>query len=105
METAREHRNAARWTVAFTLGLRQGEALGLRWADVDLDQGVLHVRQAIGRIKGRGLVLGPVKSKSGVRTITLPKPMLADQPMAFVNDGSLLPKSPKRWPVQASALT
>ena len=27
----------ARWTVALAIGLRQGEALGLRWEDVDLD--------------------------------------------------------------------
>lgn len=30
-------RNAARWSVALALGLRQGEALGLRWEYVDLD--------------------------------------------------------------------
>ena len=33
---ARGRRNGARWSLAF-LGLRQGEALGLRWTDVDLD--------------------------------------------------------------------
>lgn len=30
-------RNAARWSVGLALGLRQGEALGLRWQYVDLD--------------------------------------------------------------------
>jgi integrase len=30
MATARAHRNAARWTVALAVGLRQSEALGLR---------------------------------------------------------------------------
>lgn len=29
-------RNAARWSVGLALGLRQGEALGLRWSHVDL---------------------------------------------------------------------
>ncbi len=37
-------RNAPRWLVALALGLRQGEALGLRWSDVDLDEGRLVVR-------------------------------------------------------------
>jgi integrase len=78
VEVARRHRNAARWTVAFSLGLRQGEALGLRWQDVDLETGRMHVRSALGRVTGKGLVLGPVKSKSGVRTFALPKPMLAE---------------------------
>jgi hypothetical protein len=30
MATAQVHRNAARWTVALAVGLRQSEALGLR---------------------------------------------------------------------------
>jgi integrase len=41
IETARRRRNGARWLVALSLGLRQGEALGLRWAHVDLDTGVI----------------------------------------------------------------
>ena len=38
---ARDRRNGARWLVALALGLRQGEALGLRWSYVDLDTGVI----------------------------------------------------------------
>ena len=40
--TARR-RNPARWTAGLALGLRQGEALGLRWQYVDLDGGMMHV--------------------------------------------------------------
>ncbi len=36
-------RNAARWSVGLACGLRQGEALGLRWRFVDLDAGELRV--------------------------------------------------------------
>lgn len=45
MTAALRRRNAARWAVALALGLRQGEALGLRWSDLDLDQGTLAVRR------------------------------------------------------------
>ncbi|MGP3950094.1 tyrosine-type recombinase/integrase [Streptomyces sp. 7N604] len=45
MLAASERRNGARWAVALALGLRQGEALGLRWDDVDLKTGVLWVRR------------------------------------------------------------
>ena len=53
-------------TAIFT-GMRLSELRGLSWSDVDLDSGVIHVRQradAWGRI-------GPPKSKSGKRDIPL----------------------------------
>lgn len=43
LEAAHRRRNAARWTVGLALGLRQGEALGLRWQYVDLDAGEMRV--------------------------------------------------------------
>jgi integrase len=46
LNTALSSRNGARWAVALALGLRQGEALGLKWSDVDLDAGILIVRRA-----------------------------------------------------------
>lgn len=46
LETALQKRNSARWAVALALGLRQGEALGLMWSDIDLDAGTLIVRRS-----------------------------------------------------------
>ncbi|WP_432090040.1 tyrosine-type recombinase/integrase [Streptomyces sp. NRRL F-5630] len=37
--------NSARWVIALALGLRQGEALGLRWEDVDLEAGYIRTRK------------------------------------------------------------
>lgn len=58
----------SRYLVALVQGLRQGEALGLRWEHVDLTPGreVLHLRQAIQRQKGNGLVVVPLKTKESV---------------------------------------
>lgn len=42
---ANKRRNSARWMLALALGLRQGETLGLRWADVDLDNEYLKLRR------------------------------------------------------------
>lgn len=39
----------ALWLLAVTSGMRQGELLGLRWSDVDLDHGVLHVTGNLSR--------------------------------------------------------
>lgn len=44
-------RNGSRWIVALALGLRQGEALALRWEDVDLDAGILWVQTNVIRRK------------------------------------------------------
>jgi integrase len=38
-----KRRNGTRWSIALALGLRQSEALGLRWKYVDLDKGVIYV--------------------------------------------------------------
>jgi integrase len=53
-------------TAIFT-GMRLGELRGLRWSDVDLYAGVIHVRQ---RADGWGR-MGPPKSKAGKRDIPL----------------------------------
>jgi integrase len=76
LRAAVELRNGARWSVALALGLRQGEALGLPWAAVDLDAGTLRVRQALQRQTGKGLVIVAPKSAAGKRTVTLPRPLL-----------------------------
>jgi integrase len=51
LKAAGERRNSVRWGIALALGLRQGEALGLRWPDVDLEGGTLWVRR--GRLRPR----------------------------------------------------
>lgn len=51
---AAEHlRNGARWSVGLALGLRQGEALGLRWKYMDLDAGSVRVWWQISRLTWR----------------------------------------------------
>ncbi|APD09723.1 tyrosine-type recombinase/integrase [Thermus brockianus] len=54
-----------------TCGLRRGEALGLRWEDVDLEEGVLHVRRAWAKVGGKGVVSEP-KTSSGYRAVPIP---------------------------------
>ncbi len=56
-------------TLAAYTGLRQGELLGLRWEDVNLEAGTLSVRQALSIRKQ----IGPPKSKAGIRSMTLPR--------------------------------
>lgn len=91
-------RNACRWIISIALGLRQGEALGLRWQNVDFDEGTLSVMRQRPRPKwqhGCAAPCGhkhaghcpqrvnlrqetaPPKSKAGRRRVGLPGPLLA----------------------------
>lgn len=46
MRSAMEIRNSSRWAIALALGLRQGESLGLKWSDVDLEAQALVIRRS-----------------------------------------------------------
>jgi integrase len=59
--------------VAALTGLRASELRGVRWADVDLKAGELHVRQRADRFNA----IGHPKSKAGVRSIPLAPDVLA----------------------------
>jgi len=70
--------------VATATGLRQGEALGLRWRDVDLDVGQLRVAHSLQRVPiarrtGRGpeFVLAEPKTDRSRRAIHLPGVVIA----------------------------
>lgn len=53
---------AAAIAVAATTGARRGELLGLRWSDIDLANGYMHIRRAIKHADGPGWVIGEPKS-------------------------------------------
>jgi integrase len=72
MIAVRDDRLGALYVVALSLGLRQGEVLGLRWSDVDLDRQSLTVGAALQRVSGKGLVLVEPKTETSRRKITLP---------------------------------
>ncbi|WP_448642951.1 site-specific integrase [Geodermatophilus sp. URMC 63] len=54
------------------VGLRQSEALALRWSDVDLDNGTLSVRRRLHRVSGQGLVYEEPKADRSRRNLALP---------------------------------
>ena len=72
LDAARGDRLEALYSVALALGLRQGEALGLSWSDVDLESGALRVRRAAQRIPHEGVRLVETKTARSRRTLALP---------------------------------
>jgi integrase len=53
LTVAATRRNGARWSVAFAIGVRQSEAIGLRWHYVDLDEGTIEVGWQLKRARFR----------------------------------------------------
>ena len=51
-------------------GLRRGELLGLKWDDIDLKNGVLHVHRQVLRQDGK-VVEAPLKTKNSYRSVSL----------------------------------
>jgi integrase len=64
LSAAEGSRLYALWAVALAVGLRRGEALGLRWNDVDLDRGELRVIQSLQRLDGRLQFEAPKSERS-----------------------------------------
>jgi integrase len=66
-------------------GVRRGELLGLRWRDLDLDDGVLHVRQTLVRVGNHNategdrktrLIFQEPKTEQSRRTIPIPEEVI-----------------------------
>jgi integrase len=71
LDVAKDDRLCALYVLALSTGMRQGELLGLRWRDVDLDRGSLQVRTTLQKVRGQGLVFVEPKTSTSRRTITL----------------------------------
>ena len=60
----------AAFVVLIFYGLRRGEALGLRWEDIDFDAGTIRIRQQVQRVRDQ-LLVAPVKTRASQRGLPL----------------------------------
>jgi integrase len=70
LEATRDDRLHGLWHLLALTGMRRGEALGLRWEDVDLEQGRLSVRRAL-IPNGKTVVLSEPKTARGRTVVAL----------------------------------
>jgi len=81
VQACQEHRLGPLYCAMLTLGLRMGEALGLKWEDVDLDRSTVFVRRALQRVvKEDGsteLQLVEPKSDRSYRLVSIPASIVA----------------------------
>lgn len=72
LEQVSDHRLGSLFTVALSLGLRQGECVGLRWEDVDLEAARLTVVRQITRTNEHVETEGDPKTRRSRRSLLLP---------------------------------
>ncbi len=65
------------YVAALGTGMRQGELLGLKWDDVDMERGTLQVRRILSTANGKGFVFTEPKTARSRRSIKLPALVLA----------------------------
>ena len=70
LEATSDDRLHGLWHLLAMTGMRRGEALGLRWEDVDLEQGRLSVRRAL-IPNGKTVVVSEPKTARGRRVVAL----------------------------------
>ncbi len=76
-DAAKGTKHAALWDFLLATGCRPGEALGLRWQDLDLEAGQVLIRQTLTKgEKGKPVFASP-KTEKSKRTIPLPGPTVA----------------------------
>ena len=117
LNTVRGDRLEALYSVALALGLRQSEALGLQWDNIDFANRTLSVRQSLQRIN-RQLVLTSLKTARSRRVIPLPNNVLnalkehrdrqsferKTKGAAWTNDLNLVFTTPDGGPLDARAV-
>ena len=53
-------------------GLRRGEICGIKWSDIDFNEGTLCIKRSVSTKEGGGVSVGETKTDAGVRTIIMP---------------------------------
>jgi integrase len=70
LDSIEDERLAAAFVLLATTGMRRGEALGLRWGDIDLPAGRLSIVQTITTVRDK-MVMSPPKTARSRRSVSL----------------------------------
>ena len=79
LQVCETYRDGLLFAAALLTGLRKSELLMLRWPNVDLDKGIIMVREG-------GSVAGETKSEAGRRDVVIPRYLLEKMKAAFLQD-------------------
>lgn len=90
-------------TLLLYTGVRRGEAMALRWEDVDLKKMVLHIRHSVEYVQHNTPVLKKPKSKAGIRDIPISQELLPLLQSQMPSDHKLFVFSGTDQPLTKSA--
>jgi len=77
LDAAKASKHFIAFFLALNTGMRRGELLGLRWKDIDFENGQLSINQGLVRVSDRGLIFQEPKTKLSKRTINLSPKVMA----------------------------
>jgi integrase len=72
LDAAKSCRLFALFALAVGSGMRQGELLGLQWADINFDKGTVSVQRSLAQV-GKGFIVKEPESRRSRRIIKLPR--------------------------------
>ncbi len=72
LETIQTHENGLFLGVLYYLGLRRGEALGLKWGDIDWDENTVHIERDIDYTNSKAEE-GDLKTQAAERYVPIPE--------------------------------
>jgi integrase len=75
LETLKTHRHESLYLLMLSTGMRRGEALGLRWEDLNLESGVVRIKRNLKREGGR-IVTADTKTLKSRRAVNVPTTVL-----------------------------
>lgn len=76
LNTMTGHPQGLLLAVLYYLGLRRGEALGLKWGDFDFDERMVHIQRDVVYVRGK-TTLSSLKTAAADRYVILPAPLLS----------------------------
>ena len=90
--------------IELATGLRRGELLGLKWTDIDWQNGIIKVRRQVARVNGQ-IVEAPLKTKNSYRTVTISQQAIEvlKQQKEKTNDEYVFP-SPNGGPISPDSV-
>ena len=90
--------------IELATGLRRGELLGLKWTDIDWNNGIIKIRRQVARVDGQ-IVEAPLKTKNSYRTVTISQQAIEvlKQQEEKTNDEYVFP-SPNGGPISPDSV-